>query len=50
MCKDFNILYLLFANTLHFKFIIWLQSVIGHRLEKSSPCHRDREGIRTWKD
>ena len=48
-CKVLNVFCFLFANTLHLKYIIWLQFVIGHRIEKSSPCHRDRERIRTWK-
>ena len=48
-CKVLNVFCFLFANTLHLKYIISLQSVIGHRIEKSSPCHRDRERIRTWK-
>ena len=39
----------LFVNTLHFKTIIWLQSVIGHSTEKPSPCHRGKGRIRTWK-
>ncbi len=49
LCKVLNIFCFLFANTLRLKFIISLQSVIGHRIEKSSPCHRDKGRIRTWK-
>lgn len=48
-CKVLHVFFFLFANTLYLKYIILLQSVIGHGIEKSSPCHRDRERIRTWK-
>ena len=49
LCKSLSVFCFLFANTLHLKYVIWLQSVIGHRIEKSSPCHRDKGRIRTWK-